>query len=270
MQNKSCDIEHVFIEQFLDNELGYEESAEMSNHIKVCSECRKYYNEIKSLKVFVRNTVKNESLTNIEKNGFFKLIEEESRLSFRERVLQIWLSLKPVFKSNVFAVSAGAMAFSTVLFVFLFSVFSIDSEKSLMMDEILTVHKNSLPNEFTKENVESIVEQNLKITPNIQKLISAHQNIGGRFTHIGAVPVASIKVRDGNKGTGTLLLSKNSDALKKIFGSSECVKELNCKAKERSKDGHNMLFWEKSGSSYLYVTDNNSMKSDMVKLISAE
>ncbi len=265
MADIKCDMNPLFIEQFIDGELPYEESAEISNHLKECESCRQFYNSTISLKEAIAETAAGIELSMFERKGIERLIDESGN-TFIETALE---KIKSFVKSTSFISATATAALSATVFFFVFSLTSIESDKSLMTKEILNIHKTQLPCDMCgKENIEKLVKAELEIEPKIQKYINNHERVKGRFSHLGAVPVASIKIEDKDE-TGTLLLSRDNKTLKKLFTAESCLKETDCRVRQYRKDGHDMLFWERGRENYLFVTDSPRLKSNMVRLIDA-
>lgn len=268
MENKKCTYNDIFIEQFIDNQLSYEESAEIAAHIKICEPCRQLYNELKTIKSLISSIARTESLSEMERRGFEKLIDEIDDTSIFIRIKN---SFTELFSSNRFIVISASGAFSVFLFLFIYNISILDKDNRILMKEIVTMHEQNLPDEFTeKDNIENIVHSNLKINPDLSKIVKHFPNIRGRFSHIGSVPVASFKLKNKG-GNGTLLLSRADQNLKEILAKhTKCVKETNCKAYGETLDDKELLHWSRNNSNYIFVADNPKIKSDMVQLISAE
>ena len=262
MVDKLCNVNPIFIEQFIDGELPYDESAEMAHHLKECDSCRAFYQSTLSLK---REGVAEAELSFMERKGFEQLIDENGTSS----VGAILKRCVAFFKRPSFIYISATAALSVIVFLFLFSLTSIEDENLLMTQEILNIHNTKLPCDMCeKENIEKLVKAKLNIDSGIENFIRGQQRAKGRFSHIGTVPVASIKIEDKNE-RGTLVLSRNNRLLKKMFTSKPCVKETGCKARLSKEGDHEMLFWERGDGNYLFVTDSPRLKSNMVKLIDA-
>ena len=94
----------------------------------------------------------------------------------------------------------------------------------------------------------------------INEIISAHNQR----------PAAKITL-DSNEDNirGTLFLSKRNEQLEKLFSESDCLvkKDDICKARHRSDNGKELIYWQNSGNNYLMVSDESNAAAKMVKLI---
>lgn len=268
-ENRTCDVNPIFIEQFIDNQLSYEESAEISAHLKTCDICKKHYNGIMDIREALRSIQKSETLTAIEHHGFEKLIDETNPPA---TLLNLLEAAKEFLGSHGFFSAAVSTALTVMVFFFAIKISDIDRENNKLISDIINIHQQeTLPNEFTeKDNVETVVTQNLKInTPQLRRLLTRTSKIRGRFDQLASIPIASIKIEDID-GKGTLLLSKNNTELNKLIDQADCIEEVNCKARKQRVNGRDMLMWKNGDNNYIFVTDSNRMRSNMVRLISAE
>lgn len=266
MLNEKCTLNELFIEQFLDNELDYSESSQISSHIKECSRCRGIYEELKLIKDVVRDFQKSQSLSAIEKEGFRNLINNITEKP------GLFESFKFFLSSRQFIVALSS--FSMAVFVFIFSYFLVktDSQNNLLIHEIITAHSNNLPDEFN-DNRESdlIIGKNFKINKKLVKAL--HQfspSVRGRFTSIGNNPAALIRLGKNNSSS-LLLADKSNRKLKELFKNSKCISrnvQSKCNAHLRHENGKDMVFWEKPDKDYVLVSNDTHMRSRMVNLIS--
>lgn len=270
MLKKDCNVNLVFVEQFLDNQLSLQESAEMSVHIKDCERCKKHYDSIKSLKMTLHSVKEHEQLSPIELIGFEKFIDDSnSKKSFLEMLITAYRYTT----NHAFVVTSASAAVTVIIFAFVFNIIDIDSDNPIIMNELLSMHDlSNLPDDFDEKDMDNkVAQKNLSIPAAAKKFAVTRPVIKGRFTHVGSVPTASLKFQDNAK-KGTLVVSKNNGEMKKLFKKSDCIKEKknDCVAKQKKSNGRNLLYWEDKEDSFVFVTDDNEMKSDMIRLISAE
>ncbi|MFO7735286.1 MAG: zf-HC2 domain-containing protein, partial [bacterium] len=260
-----CDFNSVFIEQFVDNELSYEESAEIAAHIKSCDSCRKKEREYFRMKQILKDTFENEVLCEDEKNIFREIIEKE-KTSFFSTLLQ---KLKNVFSAHEFAVGVAGLLIVSLLSVFLYRVHVVDSEEKKSLKQIMALHNHELPGEFSgKDNLDMIISENLKLNSKLKQIIdSENVKVDGRFVNIGATPAASVRIRN-KKGFTTLFLSGKNNEIGRLFKDSECSSLVGCSARVKRSGGRKIVYIQKKDRDYLLVGEDEEMSSQLVRRIS--
>lgn len=269
MHDSRCDLNEIFIEQFADGELDFKESSEISSHLEKCAFCRKKYNEIKFVKTVICGMKDREVLSVIEKEGFNSFIDHCNKTSsFLQKI-------KKAFSSHSFAVGFSFFSFTSFLILFSYYISMADKQNRLIVNEIISAHNHSLPDEFNgSEKTEVELEKNFKVDRNLlKKLAGISPVVRGRFTSIAANPVAKINLEGIENDKGTLFMSKKSKHLKDLFNSKECVVETaldGCKARGFQEKENDLVYWENKDNDYVFVTDNSKMMAKMVQLISSE
>lgn len=263
---KPCEMNPLFIEQFADNELSYAESAEMAEHLKGCAACRRLFDEVRGMKKALRAVNGFEHLTAIERAGLEKLIADSGE---RRPLLPPLLSF--FFSGARLAVTGATLAVAALVTVLFYQIFTIERSADLLISEILNIHENSLPDEFAGGgNVDQVIEKNLQIpAPKLRKFVANRPVSKARFANLGTHPAASVRLADAG-GDGTLVMTRKNDDIKRLFTDSDCVREVNCRAHKKRMNGRDMLFWQEEGNDFLFVSGNQRMMSGMVQLISAE
>ncbi len=260
---KEC-FDIIFIEQFVDNELSYQDAAAVAAHIKECETCRTEYHRLKQLKSFLSFIAQDEVLSEIEKQGFENVIYESSKKS-RHSFFDIFRNFS--FSYNQF-VSAGVSLMGVIILTVFFTLDS-KKEENLFINEMLSLHDKDLPDEFTeKDNVDNIVKANLNFDPKINKLMKRFPNVRGRFDQFGSTPVASIKMRNGDE-SGTVFMGKNTKELREIMDHLSCTGQ-DCKLRESTIGNRDVVSCEKEDNGYFVVSDNAKVRSAMARLICDE
>jgi hypothetical protein len=272
MHNLKCDINELFIEQFIDSELDFDESAKISAHIDVCDSCKTIYEELKFIRKTIRGVKVNETLSPIEKEGFTHLI---TTLGTKKTFLTKLEKIVSSFNHKLIILTAST-SFIILSVVFTFMMMNLDKSKSLIIHEIISAHANNLPYEFsvTNENDPATAlssNSQLKMDRKILKdLMRISPVLKGRYTSIAAQPMAKIKLKDKN-GEGTLFMSKKNEKLKQVFQDGDClVKHLDgksCKATSHHTDGNDIVYWESRDNGFVFVSDNHQLHSSMIDLI---
>ena len=261
---KKCDFNELFIEQFADKELDYLESAEIAAHIKSCPLCRKKYEDILLTKKASEVFAENEKLSLIEKEGFLSLIEQKSK---KNRPFIDFV--KGLFQNRAATLAFSFFSFACLVFAFVFSISGVEKENSLIINEIISAHNQALPDEFGNSTAaqEELKKEFKTVT---FSGFTKRPKISGRFTSIADRPAAKITL-DSNEDNirGTLFLSKRNEQLEKLFSESDCLvkKDDICKARHRSDNGKELIYWQNSGNNYLMVSDESNAAAKMVKLI---
>ncbi|HOW51901.1 MAG TPA: zf-HC2 domain-containing protein [bacterium] len=264
---KPCEMNPLFIEQFADSELSYAESAEMSEHLKTCAACRHLFDEVRGMKKALRAVNTTEHLTAIERAGLEKLIADTGE---RRPFLPPFLSF--FFSGARLAVTGATLGIAALVTVLFYQIFTIERSADLLISEILHIHDSVLPGEIAAgDDLDKVVEKNLNITaPKLRKFVANKPVTKARFANLGAHPAASVHMANAD-GNGTLMVTHKNDDMKKLFTAADCVHEVkDCRAHKRTMNGKDLLFWEENEGNYLFVSDNRPMTSGMVQLISAE
>lgn len=265
MRDEKCDFNSVFIEQFVDNELSYEESAEIAAHIRNCESCREKHREYVRMKQILKDTFENEVLCEDDRNFFREIIERE-KTSFFSTLLH---KLKSIFSAHEFAVGVAGLLIVSLLSVFLYRIHVVDSEEKKSLKQIMALHNHKLPGEFSgKDNFDMIISENLKLNSKLKQIIdSENVKVDGRFVNIGAIPAASLRIRN-NGGFTTLLLSKKNDEIGRLFKDSECSSIVGCNARVKRSGDRKLVYIQKKDRDYLLVGENEEMDSQLVRRIS--
>lgn len=269
MLETKCTLNELFIEQFVDGELDFKESAEISAHLEICQECKRKYNEIKFVKITISGIKTQEVLSVIEREGFNSLI---NHFNSKTSLLQI---IARLIKSHGFAVGTSFVSFASLLIVFSFFIYKSDEQNRLITNELISAHNYTFPDEFSgSEKTETELKKNFKYDKNLlKKLARISPEVRGRFTSIAANPVAKIILRGLANEKGTLFMSKKNEHLKKLFDDKKCLVENdkdNCKARAFQEKNNDLVYWENEDNDYVFVTDNSKMLAQMVQLISSE
>lgn len=268
MHDARCNLNEIFIEQFADGELDLKESSEISAHLETCPECRKKYDEIRLIKSVMTGLKEREVLSVIEKEGFLSLIEHSSRPSFFARV-------KNNFTSHSFSVGLGFFSFASFMLLFSYYIYSSDKQNRLIVNEIISAHRHSLPDEFNgTESTETELEKNFNVDKKLMKKIAKFSPVvRGRYTSIAANPVAKINLESLGKNKGTLFMSKKNQHLKELFDNKDCVLKTHneeCKARHFQENENDLVYWENQDNDYVFVTESSRMMAEMVQLISSD
>ena len=269
MHDSNCNLNEIFIEQFADGELDLKESSEISAHIEKCSECRKKYAEILFVKTTVRNMKEHEVLSVIEKKGFCSLIDHYKKSP------SFFGMIKNIFFSHSFSVGFSFFSFTAFLILFSYYISESDKQNRLIVNEIISAHMHSLPDEFSgPEGTEAELEKNFKVDRGLlKKLAKISPLVRGRFTSIAAAPVAKINLEGLENDKGTLFMSKKSNHLKDLFNSKNCLVKTDqegCKVRGFHEKENDLVYWGNKDNDYIFVTDNSKMLAKMVQLISSE
>lgn len=268
MHEPVCNVNEIFIEQFADGELDLKERSEISAHLENCPVCRKKYDEIRFVKNVITGIKDLEVLSVIEKEGFISLIEHAVKPSLLTRMGNI-------FNSHGFSVGFGFISFASFLILFSYYIFSSDKQNRLIVNEIISAHRHTLPDEFNgTESTVAELEKNFKIDKKLmRKLAELSPIVRGRYTSIAANPVAKINLEGSSKDKGTLFMSKKSRHLKELFDDKDCVVETRnegCKARHFQENENDLVFWENQDNDYVFVTESSGMMAQMVQLISSD
>ena len=268
MHDPKCNLNEIFIEQFADGELDLKESSEISAHLENCSECRKKYDEIRFVKTVLSGIKESAVLSVIEKEGFISLIGHTVKPSILTRIGNL-------FKSHSFSVGFGFFSFASFLMLFSYYIYSSDKQNRLIVNEIISAHRHSLPDEFNgAESTEAELGKNFKVDKKLmKKLASISPVVRGRYTSIAANPVAKINLEGIGKDKGTLFMSKKSKHLKELFNDKDCVVETHddgCKARHFQENENDLVYWENQDNDYVFVTESSGMMAQMVQLISSD
>lgn len=264
---KPCEVNPLFIEQFADNELSYAESAEMAEHLKGCVVCRHRFDEVRGLKKTLHAVNAAEHLTTIERAGLEKLIADTAE---HHRFLPQFLSF--FFSGTHLAVTGASLAVAALVTVLFYQIFTIERSADLLISEILHIHESALPGEFAADDdLDTMVGKNLNISaPKLKKFVANKPVTRARFANLGAHPAASVHMANAD-GKGTLVVTRKNDDMKKLFTAADCVHEVkDCRAHKKTMKGKDLLFWEENEGNYLFVSDNRPMTNGMVQLINAE
>jgi len=268
MKSQKCTINEIFIEQFIDNELPYEESSEMASHLKDCSQCDKKYKQIKTLKSLISNISQTEKLTISERNSFNDLIDSTPEKSILNKLLDFSSAL---FSNHKILVPSSAALLSALFFFIFITIQNVDQKSSNLISEIINIHSDNLPDEFSKkENMEEIIEKGIKAKPEIASIKKAYPLIKGRFSRVAASPAASLFLKDKKGNAGTLLFTKSNKSIAKLFKNPKCNAKPECKISEHKVSDHNILHWKKNNNNYIFVSDSNQMRSNLAKLVNLE
>lgn len=269
-----CGVNELFIEQFADNELDYQTSAEISVHLKVCERCRKRYESICRLKSAVRAFSENEKLSFVEKEGFMRLVDQtaaKKKVPFSQ-----WLNNLFVTKSAALVVSS-VFSFACLVFAFVISISSSDKANELIIDELLAAHSYVSPNEFVDDQAarQELASEFSLDKNTLKKIESLNMRMSRKLATIAAVPTAKLKLAGdaGQRGEdvdGTLFLSKENERLQRLFEDSRCALERNgvCLAKEREESGKKVVYWKNTGNNFVFVSDRGNSEN-LVKYISS-
>lgn len=269
-----CGVNELFIEQFADNELDYQTSAEISAHLKVCERCRKRYESICRLKSAVRAFSENEKLSFVEKEGFMRLVDQtaaKKKVPFSQ-----WLKNLFVTKSAALVVSS-VFSFACLVFAFVISISSSDKANELIIDELLAAHSYVSPNEFVDDQAarQELASEFSLDKNTLKKIESLNMRMSRKLATIAAVPTAKLKLAGdaGQRGEdvdGTLFLSKENERLQRLFEDSRCALERNgvCLAKEREESGKKVVYWKNTGNNFVFVSDRGNSEN-LVKYISS-
>lgn len=270
MHDKKCDLNELFIEQLIDSELDFNESSEVSLHIESCANCKKIYDELKFVRVIMKDVEKRETLSPIEKEGFYNMIEKHAAK------LSVWGKIKTFLNTKShFIFAFTSMSFILLTAFFIFSILNIDSSRDLIIQEIISAHDNNFPEEFSmtasEESLKNVNLKQLKVDPVvIRELAKISPVLKGRHTSIAAQPMAKIKLKDKNS-TGTLLMSRKNDTIKNVFQNANCVVRYpdgkTCKATSYEQDGKEIVYWASKENEYVFVSDNRDLSSRMIRLI---
>ncbi|HRZ78751.1 MAG TPA: zf-HC2 domain-containing protein [bacterium] len=268
MHDTRCNLNEIFIEQFADGELDLKESSEISAHLENCPECRKKYDEIKLVKRVITGIKEREVLSVIEKEGFISLIDRAVKPSFATRI-------GTVMKSHGFSVGFSFFSFASFIFLFSYYIYTSDKENSLVVNEIISAHRHSLPDEFNgTENTEAELQKNFKVDKKLmKKLAKISPVVRGRYTSIAANPVAKINLEGIGKNKGTLFMSKKNHHLKELFDDKDCVVKTHdeeCKARHFQEKENDLVYWENQDNDYIFITESSGMMAEMVQLISSD
>ncbi|MBR6244424.1 zf-HC2 domain-containing protein [bacterium] len=271
---EDCGVNELFIEQFADNELDYQTSAEISAHLKVCGRCRKRYESICRLKSAVRAFAENEKLSFVEKEGFMRLADQTSarkKVSFSQ-----WFKNVFVTRSTALVVSS-VFSFACLVLAFVISINNSNKANELIIDELLTAHSYVSPNEFVDDQTarQELASEFSLDKNTLRKIESLNMRMSRKLASIAAVPTAKIKLA-GDAGSqergvdGTLFLSKENERLQRLFENSRCALERNgvCLAKEREENGKKVVYWKNTGNNFVFVSDRGNSEN-LVRYISS-
>ncbi len=275
MHDFKCDMNELFIEQFIDSELDLDESAKMSAHIEICHSCKAVYEELKFIRKVVTEVKNIETLSPIEKEGFYHLIDKSSDKKTIFSKMKLFIS---GLNQKIIILSAST-SFIILSVVFSFMIFNVDKSQNLIIQEIISAHSNNFPDEFrvtADTESDSILAGNKK--PKIKmdqkvvrELIKISPVLKGRYTSIAAQPMAKLKLRDEN-GEGTLLMSSKNDRLKPVFQNGNCLLRTpdgkSCKVTAHHTEGNDIVYWESKDSEFVFVSSNKELHSSMMRLIS--
>jgi len=260
-----CEMNELFIEQFADNELSYEESSEIANHIKECEYCRKKYEEIIYLKTILKQEAQTNKLSEIEKIGLEQLIDNTGKNKFFEILSNFFERM-----GNHFFISAfSGSAIATMVFIVFFLIKQNDDFNQRILHEIVAIHSRKMPKEFdSKNDIEAIINKNLKTNIHIKQFIKKVGYVKGRFANLDTIPLVSLKIHS-SKGNSTLLLAKDNKIFAKIFKNAGCLTGFNCKIKQQQKEGKQMFFWKNHKNNYIVVNDNKdkNLNPEMLALV---
>ncbi|HDT11166.1 MAG TPA: zf-HC2 domain-containing protein [bacterium] len=271
MHDQKCELNELFIEQFIDNELDFEESAQISAHIETCRSCKAVYDELKFIRNVITGMKETENLSPIEKEGFYNLIEKECDK-------KVFLSKLGNFFSNTnhkYSIWVFSTSFVLLTIVFSAVLLRVDSGNSLIIQEIISAHDNNFPHEFNvTRNDDTVVPNPLKQLKIDKKVIRELSRISpvlrGRYTSIGAMPMAKIKL-ENNNGQGTLFMSKKNDRIKNVFQDAPCIVKhadgKSCKAAAYHENGKDIVYWDSQDNEYVFVSENQQLHSKMINLI---
>lgn len=270
MAEQKCSLNELFIEQYADNELDFRESSEVSVHLRSCETCRKKYEEI----LFVKNVIgafnSKEKLSFLEKEGFSSLIDHSvPKPGFLK-------NLAGFIRSHGFSVAASSFSFGSLIFVFIFFLSQSEKENMMIIKQLIEAHNISLPDEFTgHEKAETELRKKFSLDGKTMTGLAAISPVlRGRFTSIAENPAAKIKLAGTKKDeSGTLFLSKKNDRIKNVFEDGDCLvknRDNGCKAKLRHEKGNDMIYWEELDNNFVFVSDNNRMTAQMVRLIGSD
>lgn len=264
-ETKPCENNQLFLEQYLDNELSYAESAAMESHISHCESCRSHAEKIRQIKKAIREIHRKERLSSSERLFFENLIAatpSSDRFSLRGFLTAL---PRPVLSL------VGAVSIATVIVILLHArLAQIDRENESLVGEIVRAHESKLPDEFSTADIESVMRKNLEFPhARLPRFIKDNSIIKARFSQIGKHPFASVKVT-GPHGNGTLMVTRKNEDLKRIFTHATCVPDLTCRAQRLSREGKDILFWEDHGGNYLFVTSDHLLADHVVNLVSNE
>ncbi len=273
MLKKECTVNPVFIEQFADRELSWEESSEIAAHLNDCPLCRSRYEEIMKLKTLFKEVSHAERLTSIERAGLEKMLEAAARPS---RPVQILNAIKEFFNPHRLVIGLSATAFGALLTIFAVNLMHIENKSPMVLDEILSLHDSNLPDEIAGKELDQEVEKNLKVPAKMKRLVAGRPVLKARFGQLAAKPAATVSIEDGG-ARGTLMMTPKNLEVAKVFAKAPCATEVkaeaqkeNCPAKREHAEGKDMIHWSRDGADYIFVSENRDMTNRMVQLISAE
>ncbi len=260
-----CEMNELFIEQFADNELSYEESFEIAKHLKECESCKKKYDEIIYLKKLLNQEAESDSLSEIERIGLEQLIDNSGKNRFFQAISNFFDRMG----SHFFISAMTGSAIASIVFIVFFIVRQNDNFNERILHEIVAIHSQNMPKEFdSKNNIEAIINKNLKTNVHLNNFIKKVGYVKGRFANLDTIPLVSLKIHS-KRGDSTLLLAKNNKIFSRIFEKAGCLTASNCKIKQQRKEGKQMFFWKNHKNSYIVVNDNqdNKFNPEMLALV---
>lgn len=272
MRKEECDLNELFIEQFADNELDYQESSEIAAHLKTCKTCKKKYDDVLFAKSITEAFAKSETLSLVEKEGLSSLIDKCSQAKKSSFFNRVGLLLQ----NRAVTLSFAVFSLACLTFTFIFSLNRIEKENNLIIKEILTAYNTFLPDDFSGATIEQTeIIKNLKVDKRLlSEITSTSPHIHGRFIAIAATPATKIKFKGAQENeNGALFLLKKNEHVANVFVNSDCfVKNKNniCKARRRREAGNDLIYWENLDNHFVFVSNNNNMTNKMAQLISSE
>jgi len=269
MVEEKCNINEIFIEQYADRELDFKESAEVLEHIENCVECREKLDRLLFTRSMLTAYNEKEKMTFLEKEGIFRFIDRENNRKTFFQILILFI------KGHGFSVTAGAFALVSILFSFVFSLFQLEKENRLILDEIIASHNNTLPDDFVGvKGAEDELNKNFRFkNGTIRDLAKISPNLSGRFTSIAASMAAKINLDGQAEGKGSLFMSKKNDRIKNLFKNSSCIvknSHHDCKAKLLKEKDNDIVFWEELENDFVFVSSSRDMTNKMIRLIDTE
>ncbi len=261
---RECNLNELFIEQYLDGELGYRESAEIAAHIKECERCRVLYEQYRDIRRAAKQWNDEGALSGFEKDALMLFIDTNSRPWYRQFIKRV----RFITESHGFTVGFSTAAILLLLTIFTWKITTIDSRYNLVLHDITVADSSNLPPEFEgKDSVLTMHHKMLHGGDREMKRILRHvSNVRGRLVTVGERPALALRLYD-NSSNGTLLVSDDNGALRHLFESGACAAG-DCKVRTKTIDGKNMLYWNRDSRDYLFIGDRSPLRDKMVHLVS--